>query len=94
MARREIVHHSPLAKIHRAWTGAAIGDSGIDERHVKKKRLGYLDGLKFFAAVIVMNGTLFDAVLTENDYKPLQRGSPLYIFRSVVSHTLLSSSPH
>ncbi|KAA1101873.1 hypothetical protein PGT21_031900 [Puccinia graminis f. sp. tritici] len=82
IARREIVHHSPLDKLHRAWTGAAIGDSGIDDRHVKKKRLGYLDGLKFFAAVIVMNGTLFDAVLTENDYKPLQRGSPLYIFRS------------
>ncbi|POW16320.1 hypothetical protein PSTT_01527 [Puccinia striiformis] len=69
-------------KVHRAWTGAAIGDSGIDERHVKKKRLAYLDALKFFAAIIVMNGTLFDAVLTENDYKPLQRGSPLYIFRS------------
>ncbi|KNE91566.1 hypothetical protein PSTG_15018 [Puccinia striiformis f. sp. tritici PST-78] len=82
ISRREIVHHSPLAKVHRAWTGAAIGDSGIDERHVKKKRLAYLDALKFFAAIIVMNGTLFDAVLTENDYKPLQRGSPLYIFRS------------
>ncbi|WAQ85581.1 hypothetical protein PtA15_6A209 [Puccinia triticina] len=94
IARREIVHHSPLAKIHRAWTGAAIGDSGIDDRHVKKKRLGYLDGLKFFAALIVMNGTLFDAVLTENDYKPLQRGSPLYIFRSTnlgVSMMLLLS---
>lgn len=80
--RRELVHRSPIERIHRAWTGASIADSGVDERHVKKKRLAYLDALKFFAALIVMNGTLFDAVLTENDYKLIQRGSPLYIFRS------------
>ncbi|KAI8457063.1 hypothetical protein BY996DRAFT_4578843 [Phakopsora pachyrhizi] len=80
--RRELVHYGPMARLHRAWTGASVGDSGIDERHVKKKRLGYLDGLKFLAAMIVLNGTLFDAVLTENDYKMIQRGSPLYIFRS------------
>lgn len=82
IARREVVHHSPFAKILRAWNGASIGDSGVDERHIKKKRLGHLDGLKFFAALLVMNGTLFDAVLTPNDYAPIQRGSPLYIFRS------------
>ncbi|KAG0146785.1 hypothetical protein CROQUDRAFT_656973 [Cronartium quercuum f. sp. fusiforme G11] len=71
-----------MTKIYRGWNGNAIADSGVDERHVKKKRLGYLDALKFLAALVVMNGTLFDAVLSENDYKVIQRDSPLYVFRS------------
>lgn len=70
-------------RVYRAWTGANVGDSGIDERHVKKKRLGYLDGLKFLASILVLNGTLFDAVLTPTSYPAIQRDSPLYIFRSV-----------
>lgn len=53
---------------------------------MKKKLLGYLDALKFFAALAVMTGTLFDAVLSENDFKVIQRGSPLYIFRQVASN--------
>lgn len=85
LSARSAVAYAPeygmMTKIYRAWNGSAISDSGVDERHVKKKRLGYLDALKFFAALAVMNGTLFDAVLSENDYKVIQRGSPLYIFR-------------
>ncbi|MBW0524628.1 hypothetical protein O181_064343 [Austropuccinia psidii MF-1] len=73
---------SPFQKIHQAWSGHLIANSAIDDRHIKKKRLAYLDGLKFLAALIVLNGTLFDAVLTENDYKLIQKSSPLYIFRS------------
>jgi len=33
---------------------------------VRKKRLGYLDGLKFIAAWIVLNGTLFDAAVPDD----------------------------
>ena len=72
-----------LAKFYRSLSGQAIADSGKDERHVKLPRLGYLDGLKFIAAWIVLNGTLFDAVLAPTDLTPIQRNSPLYIFRSV-----------
>lgn len=77
-----------LARAYRVWTGANVGDSGLDERHVKKKRLGYLDGLKLLASLVVMNGTLFDAVLSDNDYPAIQRNSPLYIVRCVSSDWL------
>ncbi|EGG12604.1 uncharacterized protein MELLADRAFT_76238 [Melampsora larici-populina 98AG31] len=86
LSARSAVAYPPeygmMTKIYRAWNGNSIGDSGVDERHSKKKRLPYIDALKFFAAIAVMNGTLFDAVLSENDYKVIQRDSPLYIFRS------------
>ncbi|KAK4702093.1 hypothetical protein P7C70_g4132, partial [Phenoliferia sp. Uapishka_3] len=71
-----------LQALYRAWSGANIGDSGNDERHIKLPRLGYLDGLKFIAAWVVLNGTLFDATLTSGDYSFIQRNSPLYITRS------------
>ncbi|KAL8286230.1 hypothetical protein RQP46_004718 [Phenoliferia psychrophenolica] len=71
-----------LTALYRSLSGASIADSGKDERHVKLPRLGYLDGLKFIAAWVVLNGTLFDATLTSGDYSFIQRNSPLYITRS------------
>ncbi|GAA5891114.1 hypothetical protein JCM6882_006426 [Rhodosporidiobolus microsporus] len=71
-----------LKALYRFWSGANLADSGKDERHVKLPRLGYLDGLKFFAAWVVLNGTYFDATLSDNDYTAIQRSSPLYIVRS------------
>lgn len=72
-----------MAQLYRYLSGASIADTGVDERHVKLPRLGYLDGLKFIAAWIVLNGTLFDAAIPIDQYPIIQRGSPLYIFRSV-----------
>lgn len=69
--------------LYRAWSGANLADSGKDERHIKLPRLGYLDGLKFIAAWVVLNGTLFDATIEDNDYSVIQKGSPLYSTRSV-----------
>ncbi|KAI5480058.1 hypothetical protein MNV49_002023 [Pseudohyphozyma bogoriensis] len=71
-----------LSAVYRGWSGANIADSGKDERHIKLPRLGYLDGTKFIAAWVVLNGTLFDAVLSSSDYSFIQRNSPLYITRS------------
>ncbi|GAA6049559.1 hypothetical protein JCM3770_000847 [Rhodotorula araucariae] len=71
-----------LKALYRAWGGANLADSGKDERHVKLPRLGYLDGLKFIAAWVVLNGTFFDATISDNDYSAIQRDSPLYIVRS------------
>lgn len=76
---------------YRSISGANIADSGKDERHVKLPRLGYLDGLKFFAAWLVLNGTFFDAVLTGSDYSFIQRNSPLYITRCVALGHVLSN---
>lgn len=70
-----------LSALYRAISGANLADSGQDERHIKLPRLGYLDGIKFIAAWVVLNGTLFDAVLTNGDYSFIQRNSPLYITR-------------
>ena len=39
--------------------------------------------MKFIAAWVVLNGTLFDATLTSGDYSVIQRNSPLYITRYV-----------
>lgn len=74
-----------LRALYRLWSGANLADSGKDERHVKLPRLGYLDGLKFIAAWVVLNGTFFNATLNDNDYTAIQRSSPLYIVRLVVS---------
>lgn len=74
---------SGLTAMYRAWSGANLADSGKDERHIKLPRLGYLDGLKFIAAWVVLNGTLFDATIEDNDYSVIQRGSPLYSTRLV-----------
>ncbi|GAA6063631.1 hypothetical protein JCM10212_000132 [Sporobolomyces blumeae] len=71
-----------LRALYRLWSGANLADSGKDERHVKLPRLGYLDGLKFLAAWVVLNGTFFNATLSDNDYTAIQRDSPLYIVRS------------
>ncbi|GAA5995213.1 uncharacterized protein JCM10292_004602 [Rhodotorula paludigena] len=71
-----------LKALYRMLSGASLADSGKDERHVKLPRLGYLDGLKFIAAWVVLNGTFFDATISENDYSAIQRDSPLYIVRS------------
>jgi hypothetical protein len=79
--RPPIPPRGKLATFYRIWSGASIGDSGVDERHIKLPRLGYLDGLKFLAAWIVLNGTLFDAVLPPDQYLAIQRNSPLFIFR-------------
>jgi hypothetical protein len=70
-----------LRALYRLWSGANLADSGKDERHVKLPRLGYLDGLKFIAAWVVLNGTFFNATLNDNDYSAIQRNSPLYIVR-------------
>lgn len=67
--------------MYRAWSGANLGDSGKDERHIKLPRLGYLDGLKFIAAWVVLNGTLFNATIEDNDYSVIQTNSPLYSAR-------------
>ncbi|GAA5862322.1 hypothetical protein JCM5296_005942 [Sporobolomyces johnsonii] len=71
-----------LRALYRLWSGANLADSGKDERHVKLPRLGYLDGIKFIAAWVVLNGTYFNATLSDNDYSAIQRNSPLYIVRS------------
>jgi len=72
-----------LAAVYRAWSGNYIADNHRDDRHIKLPRLGYLDGIKFVAAWVILNGTLFDAAITNNnDYSPIQRNSPLYIVRS------------
>ncbi|GAA5932242.1 hypothetical protein JCM3775_001170 [Rhodotorula graminis] len=71
-----------LKALYRAWGGANLADSGKDERHVKLPRLGYLDGLKFIAAWVVLNGTFFSATISNDDYSAIQRNSPLYIVRS------------
>ncbi|GAA6038976.1 hypothetical protein JCM8097_000136 [Rhodosporidiobolus ruineniae] len=71
-----------LKALYRFWSGANLADSGKDERHVKLPRLGYLDGIKFFAAWVVLNGTYFNATISDNDYTAIQRDSPLYIARS------------
>lgn len=73
-----------LVGLYRRWSGAHLADSGRDERHIKLPHLGYLDGLKFLAALVVLNGTYFDAIITDNDYTAIQRDSPLYIVRCVV----------
>jgi hypothetical protein len=70
-----------LTAFYRMLSGATLADSGKDARHVKLPRLGYLDGCKFIAAWVVLNGILFDAVLTTSDYSFIQRQSPLYITR-------------
>lgn len=69
------------ATSYRKLSGADLADSGVDERHIKLPRLAYLDGLKFIAAFIVLNGTLFDAALSGDQYSAIQRNSPLYILR-------------
>ncbi|BGP12640.1 hypothetical protein JCM10213_008778 [Rhodosporidiobolus nylandii] len=71
-----------LKALYRLWSGANLADSGKDERHVKLPRLGYLDGIKFIAAWVILNGTYFNATLSDNDYSAIQRDSPLYIVRS------------
>ncbi|GAA5958423.1 hypothetical protein JCM3765_007872 [Sporobolomyces pararoseus] len=71
-----------LRALYRLWSGANLADSGKDERHVKLPRLGYLDGLKFISAWVVLNGTFFGATLNDSDYSAIQRNSPLYIVRS------------
>lgn len=72
-----------LKALYRAWSGANLADSGKDERHVKLPRLGYLDGMKFIAAWVVLNGTFFSATISDDDYSAIQRNSPLYIVRCV-----------
>ncbi|KAJ8297016.1 GTP-binding protein Rho3 [Rhodotorula toruloides] len=71
-----------LKALYRVWSGANLADSGKDDRHVKLPHLGYLDGMKFIAAWVVLNGTYFAATISDNDYTAIQRSSPLYIVRS------------
>ncbi|KAK4055191.1 hypothetical protein OIV83_000471 [Microbotryomycetes sp. JL201] len=80
--RRGPLKATGLTAFYRALSGANLADSGKDERHIKLPRLGYLDGLKFFAAWLVLNGTFFDAAIEDNDYTAIQRSSPLYLVRS------------
>lgn len=80
--RRGPLKATGLTAVYRALSGANLADSGKDERHIKLPRLGYLDGLKFFAAWLVLNGTFFDATIEDNDYTAIQKSSPLYIVRS------------
>lgn len=79
--RRGPLKATGFTALYRGWSGATLADSGKDERHIKLPRLGYLDGIKFVAAWVALNGTLFDAVLGDNDYAFIQRDSPLYITR-------------
>ncbi|KDE09630.1 hypothetical protein MVLG_00037 [Microbotryum lychnidis-dioicae p1A1 Lamole] len=80
--RRGPLKATGLTALYRAWSGATLADSGKDERHIKLPRLGYLDGIKFIAAWIVLNGTFFSATISSHDYAFIQRNSPLYITRS------------
>jgi hypothetical protein len=81
-----------LKALYRAWSGANLADSGKDDRHVKLPHLGYLDGMKFIAAWVVLNGTYFAATIADNDYTAIQRNSPLYIVRSVSRLRFLCAS--
>lgn len=92
--RRGPLKATGFTALYRAWSGANLGDSGKDERHIKLPRLGYLDGIKFIAAWVVLNGTFFDAVIGDNDYSFIQRNSPLYITRSVSLCTCLHRAHH
>lgn len=58
---------SGLSGAYKRWSGAFIADSGVDERHRKPERIGWLDGLRFFAAWLVINGTFFDATIGNSD---------------------------
>lgn len=81
--------YTGLNLLYRKLSGQSIADSHKDDRHVKLPRLGYLDGFKFIAALIVLNSSLFDAVLSNNDLTVIQINSPLYIFRLVFHHSFL-----
>ena len=50
---------------YRRWSGAYIADSGVDARHTKTERQGWLDGLRFLAAWAVVNATFFAAVIPD-----------------------------
>jgi hypothetical protein len=58
---------SALGNAYRRWSGAFIADSGVDDRHKKPERIGWLDGLRFFAAWVVINGTFFEATIGTSD---------------------------
>lgn len=65
--------------------GSASRLTPDQQRKYRPRRLGYLDGMKFLAAWLVLNGTFFNATLTDNDYTAIQRKSPIYIVRWVVT---------
>lgn len=62
-------HHdqSGLGGAYKRWSGAFIADSGVDDAHRKPERVGWLDGLRFFAAWLVINGTFFNATIGNSD---------------------------
>lgn len=60
-------HEGGLGGAYKRWSGAFIADSGVDESHRKQDRVGWLDGLRFFAAWLVINGTFFDATIGNSD---------------------------
>lgn len=90
--RRGPLKATGLTALYRGWSGANLADSGKDERHIKLPRLGYLDGVKFVAAWVVLNATFFDAVIEDNDYAFIQRNSPLYITRYAPTSRLIAYS--
>jgi len=74
---------SAAGRAYNKWSGNFIANSGTDPRHTKPERIGWLDGLRFIAAWVVLNATFFNATITDpNSYTALQRSSPVYIFRS------------
>lgn len=85
--QRNGAHHNEggLSGAYKRWSGAFIADSGVDESHRKQERVGWLDGLRFFAAWLVINGTFFDATIGNSDVS----GCMLASDNSVSSNTFL-----
>lgn len=70
---------------HAGFAGKAKRLSGAvaDASLVKPEHIGWIDGLRFIVACVALNGTFFAATITnDQSYTPIQRSSPLYIFRS------------
>ena len=67
-----ILPYSRSDSAFKRFSGAFINGKRYSDEPVgatamkPRKRLGYLDGLKFIAAWVVLNGTLFDAAVPNN----------------------------
>lgn len=54
--------------------GSGSGPSSpIDDRPIRLERIGWLDGLRFLAAAIVLNATFFNATITNPNVRSVQR---------------------
>ena len=73
---------------YKRWSGAFIADSGSDPRHTKPERIAWLDGLRFIAAWIALNGTFFDAALPNTT---VRRSTFAFLCFPLTVHMHLSS---